>query len=234
MEKTMLEDLLEKYPNIETNKDGIPTMNGCIICPSHFGIEEIYDCISENISCVQCWNRLAPHLCSECMNQCEWYKWEGVEWEKYMEMPCEDWNNEVVIKSNPNVTYHYTNGDWFNDNVPATKIFSNNSWENNSWEIDDKWWNEPYNVNDVAFAEFDKQIEMLRKGNKELKYKLKDYENAKDWCEISMNEEIDRINRKYIDDSNEAQCEIIDFLYGYAVELKQEIERLKRLRNSEN
>ena len=56
-EKTMLQDLLEKYPDVERREYDYP-----VICPRAIGFKNIDGCsgfisMSDNIKCAKCWNR---------------------------------------------------------------------------------------------------------------------------------------------------------------------------------
>lgn len=52
--KTILQDLLEKYPNAELGRDGTPK-----ICPSKLGYSDMKECVEcyGYEDCVACWNR---------------------------------------------------------------------------------------------------------------------------------------------------------------------------------
>lgn len=52
-EKTMMDVLLEKFPNVQRKTDEAP-----IVCPYHLGLCESNLCPTNN--CLDCWNRPAP------------------------------------------------------------------------------------------------------------------------------------------------------------------------------
>ena len=54
-QKTILMDLLEKYPNAPLKKDGTPQY----VCPYQLGYDKSDDCIYEDTytCCKKCWNR---------------------------------------------------------------------------------------------------------------------------------------------------------------------------------
>lgn len=55
-QKTILEDLLEKYPNVLMDDDGTPLG---VVCPSDLGIDvAIKTCSS--MSCYDCWTQPLP------------------------------------------------------------------------------------------------------------------------------------------------------------------------------
>lgn len=47
--KTYFQDLIEKYPNMNKNKDGAPEF-----CPNNLGFKNIEPC---KFDCVDCWNQ---------------------------------------------------------------------------------------------------------------------------------------------------------------------------------
>ena len=51
--KTMLQDLLEKYPNVILDDRGVPKFN----CPYYLGYEKKNSCPNNDTDCVKCWNR---------------------------------------------------------------------------------------------------------------------------------------------------------------------------------
>ena len=55
-QKTILQDLLEKYPNIPLDKNGVPRD----FCPNVLGFENLEECFSKylNKDCLPCWSRL--------------------------------------------------------------------------------------------------------------------------------------------------------------------------------
>lgn len=53
-QKTLLQDLLEKYPDTKLDDQGIP----CDICPSNLGFSDSPKCPSpEENMCTECWGR---------------------------------------------------------------------------------------------------------------------------------------------------------------------------------
>ena len=50
--KTLLEDLLEKYPTVPLDKDNVPD-----ICPNNLGYENYEDRPCDTLYCTECWNR---------------------------------------------------------------------------------------------------------------------------------------------------------------------------------
>ena len=51
--KTILQDLLEKYPNAKRGKDGVPKL-----CPSKLGYSDTENCSEMSFEeCIDCWNR---------------------------------------------------------------------------------------------------------------------------------------------------------------------------------
>lgn len=48
--KTILQDFLEKYPNVEIDEDGLPNL-----CPSFLGFKEFNKCGCKK-ACKDCWN----------------------------------------------------------------------------------------------------------------------------------------------------------------------------------
>ena len=52
-QKSMLQDLLEKYPSVKLGNDGTPVG----LCPYRLGYEEIRPCSNKIIKCPTCWNR---------------------------------------------------------------------------------------------------------------------------------------------------------------------------------
>lgn len=50
--KTMLSDLLEKYPKVSLEKNGTP-----VFCPEELGYCEKAYCDINDLNCVKCWNR---------------------------------------------------------------------------------------------------------------------------------------------------------------------------------
>ena len=54
-QKTILMDLLEKYPNAPLKKDGTPQY----VCPYQLGYDKSDDCIYDDVytCCKKCWNR---------------------------------------------------------------------------------------------------------------------------------------------------------------------------------
>lgn len=51
--KTIVQELLEKYPDVRINNRGIPPE----LCPSDLGYSEAEKCGTGNNICVKCWNR---------------------------------------------------------------------------------------------------------------------------------------------------------------------------------
>ena len=52
-QKTLLEDLLEKYPTVPLDKDNVPDN----ICPNNLGYENYEDRPCDTLYCTECWNR---------------------------------------------------------------------------------------------------------------------------------------------------------------------------------
>lgn len=51
--KTILTDLLEKYPNIKMGVDGLPGF-----CPYELGLESTKGCVGDDeVECEMCWNK---------------------------------------------------------------------------------------------------------------------------------------------------------------------------------
>lgn len=50
--KTMLQDVLEKLPNLKLQQDGTPAF-----CPGDIGYSEPENCVGRCIECIDCWNR---------------------------------------------------------------------------------------------------------------------------------------------------------------------------------
>ena len=51
-QKTMLQDFLEKYPNVQLNNYGCPSF-----CPSLLGYDRNKSCLVDEMNCKDCWNR---------------------------------------------------------------------------------------------------------------------------------------------------------------------------------
>lgn len=52
--KTILQDLLEKYPNVSINRQGIP----CDLCPCDLGFSSYSECDRyDDHVCIECWER---------------------------------------------------------------------------------------------------------------------------------------------------------------------------------
>lgn len=51
-EKTILQDFLEKYPNVQLNGYGCPSF-----CPSLLGYDRNKSCLPDEMRCPVCWNR---------------------------------------------------------------------------------------------------------------------------------------------------------------------------------